>query len=123
MSRRERAAHRATIGLAACLAAAALAATLAGTASDVELKQTIGTVTAVDPDGRRISVITGCGHALRVMVFHAGTACRIEVGGVAAPLTSLSRGQIVAVRYRTGVEPFAAESIAAPPAANAEGER
>lgn len=119
MSRRERAAHRATIGLAAFLAVAGLAGTLKGTASDSELKQATGTVTAVEPDAQRISVITGAGHALRVMAFQAGPACRIEIGGVAAPLTSLRRGQIVAVRYRSGAEPFAAESIVTPPTPDA----
>ena len=119
MSRRERAAHRAKIGLAAFLAIAGLAGAVEGTAGDYELKQTIGTVTAVEPDARRISVITGVGHALRVMAFHAGAACRIEIGGVAAPLTSLKRGQIVAVRYRSGAEPCAAESITTPPTPDA----
>jgi hypothetical protein len=64
MSPRERAAHRATVGLAACLAIAGLA-------------------------------------------------------GTVAPLTSLRRGQIVAVRYRSGAEPYAAESIATPPTPDA----
>ena len=123
MSRRERAAHRAMIGLAALLAVAVRAGTVAGTASDVELKQTIGTVKAVEPDARRISVITGCGHALRVMVFHAGADCRIEVGGGVARLANLRRGQVVVVRYRSGAEPYAAESIATRPAADVGGQR
>jgi hypothetical protein len=62
-------------------------------------------------------VITGCGHALRVMVFEAGTGCRIQVGGVGAPLTSLKRGQIVVVRHRNAAQRYAAESIATLPAA------
>jgi hypothetical protein len=116
MSRRERAAHRATIGLAALLAIAVNAATVTGTASEAELKQTIGTVTAVEPDARTISVVTGSGHALRLMVFHTDASCRIEVDGVVAPLTGLRRGQIVAVRYRSGEAPYTAESIATRPA-------
>jgi hypothetical protein len=123
MSPRERAAHPATIGLAALLAVAALAGTVKGTASDSELQHMTGTVTAVEPDARRISVITGRGHALRVMAFHAGAACRIEIGGVAAPLTSLRRGQIVAVSYRDGAQPYAAESIATPPTTGVGRER
>jgi hypothetical protein len=123
MSRRARAAHRATIGLAAFLAVAVQAGTAAGTASDGEFKQTIGTVKAVEPDARRISVITGCGHALRVTVFLAGPACRIEVGGAVAPFTNLRRGQIVAVRYRSGTEPCSAESIATVTAADVGGRK
>jgi hypothetical protein len=118
MSRRERAALLATIGLTALLAVAAHAGSATATANSVELLQTIGTVNAVDPDARRISVITGCGHALRVMVFHAGTDCRIEIGGVVAPLMNLRRGQIVAVRYRTATEPYDALSIATRPASD-----
>jgi hypothetical protein len=60
MSRRETAAHRATIGLAAFLAVTVVAGTAKGTAGDAELKQTIGTVSAVEPRVRQVSVITGC---------------------------------------------------------------
>lgn len=118
MSRRESAALLATIGLTALLAVAVHAATAPATADSVGLQQTIGTVSAVDPDARRISVITGRGHALRVMAFHAGTECRIEVGGADAPLTNLKRGQIVDVRYRGATEPYTAESIATVPASD-----
>jgi hypothetical protein len=123
MSRRETAAHPATIGLAAFLAVAVVAGTAKGTASDAELNQTTGTVTAVALGPRQISVITGCGHALRVVAFFVGEGCKIQVGGVAAPLTSLRRGQIVAVRYRAGAEPCVAESIATPPTPDARGQR
>jgi hypothetical protein len=116
MSRRTRAAFRATIGVTALLAVVAPSGTATGAASGIDFEQTIGTVKAVDPDTRQISVITGCGHALRVMVFQASTACRIEVAGVGAPLASLRRGQIVAVRYRSPAPPYTAESIATPPA-------
>jgi hypothetical protein len=111
MSQRKRAAHRATIGLAAFLAIAIQAGAATETPHDLDLRHTTGTVTAVEPDAGRISVITGCGHALRVMVFHADAACRIEVDGVVARLASLRRGRIVTVRYRIGTEPYAAERI------------
>jgi hypothetical protein len=112
MSRHVSTALLATIGLTALLAVAVHAGTVAATANSVGLQQTIGTVSAIDPDARRISVITGRGHALRVMVFLAGTDCRIELGGAVAPLMNLRRGQIVDVRYRGATEPYAAESIA-----------
>lgn len=116
MSRREKAALQVAIGLTAFLVVAVQSGTVTATTNGVELEQTIGTVNAVDPNARRISVITGCGHAVRVMVFYAGTACRIEVEGVMAPMTNLRRGHIVAVRYRNAAEPYAAESIATLPA-------
>jgi hypothetical protein len=118
MSRHERVAHWASIALAALLAVGMQAGMGARGADDVELKQTIGTIKAVEPEAGRISVITGCGHALRVMVFQAAVGCRIEVEGVAAPLTTLKRGQIVAVRYRGETEVLVATSIATVAAAD-----
>jgi hypothetical protein len=115
MSRRERAAYRATIGLAAFLAIASHGGAIERTPDEPDLKQTTGTVTAIEPDSGRVSVTTGCGHALRVIVFRADAACRIEVDGVASPLTSLHRGRIVTVSYRSGPEPCAAERIATIP--------
>jgi hypothetical protein len=123
MSRRVSTALLATIGLTALLAAVVHAATAPATANSVGLQQTIGTVSAVDADARRISVITGRGHALRVMVFLAGTDCRIELGGAFAPLMNLRRGQIVDVRYRGATEPYTAESIATVPASDVGGQK
>jgi hypothetical protein len=57
------------------------------------------------------------------MVFHADAACRIEVDGAVTPLTSLSRGRIVMVRYRSGPEPCAAERIATIPQPDVGGKR
>jgi len=123
MSQHERAAQLAKVGLAAFLVIAVHAGAATGTPDDLELKQTTGTVSAIETDARQISVITGCGHALRVMVFHADAACRIEIDGVVAPLTSLRRGRIVTVRYRSGPEPYIAESIATIPSPDVRGRR
>jgi hypothetical protein len=119
MSRHERIAYVATIALAALITVGMQAGTGARGGDDVELKQTTGTVKAVEPEAGRISVITGCGHALRVLVFQAAAGCRIEVEGVVAPLATLRRGQIVAVRYRSDVETYVAESITTVSAADA----
>jgi Cu/Ag efflux protein CusF len=108
------------IALAASLAVTAQAATVTGTARGAEPQQMIGTVNAVDADTRRVTVITGCGHALRVMVFQIGSECRIEVGGVVTPAAKLRRGQIVVVRYRNAAPPYDAESITTRPAPDAE---
>jgi hypothetical protein len=123
MSQRERAAHRAIIGLAAFLAIAVQGGAATGAAEDLEVKQTTGTVKAVEPDAGRISVITGVGHALRVMEFHADAACRVEVDGVVAPLSGLSRGRIVTVQFRSGAAPYAAERIATIPSRDVGGKR
>jgi hypothetical protein len=112
-----------SIGLAAVLAIAVHATPVTGTASDVDLKQMIGTVTALESESRQVSVITGTGHALRVIVFHADAACRIEVDGVVVPLTRLQRGRIVEVRYRGNAAPYAAERITTRPAPGAGGPR
>jgi membrane protease YdiL (CAAX protease family) len=112
MSRHERAALRASIGLAALLAVVMQVGTVASGADEGQLMQTIGTIKAVEPDAGRISVLTGCGHALRVLVFEVGAACRIEIDGVVVPLATLRPGRIVAVRYRGDVETYVAESIA-----------
>ena len=89
-----------------------------GSASDGDADHTVGTVRTVDAPSRRVTVITGCGHALRVTSFHAVTDCRIEVAGKGAPLTDLKRGQIVVVRHRRGAECDVAESIATLPPAD-----
>jgi hypothetical protein len=115
MSPRERRAHRVAVGLAAFLVIAIRAGSVTGTAGDAEIKQIVGTVKAVEPDARRISVITGTGHAVRLLAFHADTTCRIEVGGVVSAFNNLHPGQIVEVSYRLGTEPYAAERIATPP--------
>lgn len=75
-----------------------------------------GMVAAVNTDERQVRVLTGTGHSLRVMVFHAGTECRIRVEGAAAGLEDLERGQVVAVRYRETSAPYhEAESMEATP--------
>jgi len=123
MSRHARTAFRVAIAFAAFLAVAAQARTVTGVTSGTDAAQTIGAVKAVDADVRRISVITGCGHALRVMVFHAGTECRIEVGGVGASLASLRRGQIVAVWHREDAQRHLAERIETLAVPNVERQR
>jgi hypothetical protein len=123
MSQRERAAYRATIGLAAFLAIAGHGGAAERTPDDLDLSQITGTVTAIAPDAGRVSVVTGCGHALRVIVFHADAACRIEVDGVVAPLASLRRGRIVLVQYRSGPEPCAAERITTIPQPDVGGKK
>ena len=75
-------------------------------------EQQIGTVKTVDPAARRLWLITGTGHSLRVLSFHASVDCRIEVSGTSARLADIERGHVVVIRYRTE-EPYEAISIVA----------
>jgi hypothetical protein len=123
MSRRASAAKRATLVFAASLALAAGAATGAETAHGIVLKQAIGTVNAVDAEARRVAVVTGCGHALRVMVFQLDAESTVELGGAASRAADLRRGQIVEVWYRNAAPPYVAESIKVRSATDAGGPR
>jgi hypothetical protein len=88
-----------------------LVAATGGALGQPELERMIGTVKAVDPEARTVWVITGTGHSLRMMAFHAGSHCRIAVAGAEAQLGDVRRGQIVVVRHRKTVERYEAESI------------
>ena len=61
---------------------------------------TVATVKAVDLENRLLWVITGTGHALRVVEFHVPAECRIERSGTSARLADLEPGQVVEVRHR-----------------------
>ena len=60
----------------------------------------VATVKAVDLEGRVLWVITGTGHALRLLEFRVPPECRIERSGASARLADLEPGQIVEVRHR-----------------------
>jgi hypothetical protein len=75
----------------------------------------VGTVRAVDTQARAIRVITGVGHSLRMMAFHAGEECRIVVDGRTAELRDVRRGAIVEIRYRPATGLHEADAIEAPP--------
>ena len=61
---------------------------------------TVATVKAVDLEHRVLWVITGTGHALRLLEFRVPPECRIERSGTSARLADLEPGQIVEVRHR-----------------------
>jgi hypothetical protein len=61
---------------------------------------TVATVKAVDLENRLLWVITGTGHALRLVEFHVPPECRIERSGTSARLADLEPGQVVEVRHR-----------------------
>jgi len=68
-------------------------------------------VKSVDVETRELRAITGVGHALRVMVFHADPACQIRIDEDQAGLQDLKPGAIVVVRYRKTPECYEAASI------------
>lgn len=58
-----------------------------------------GTVRAVDTKARTLDVITGVGHAVRLVRMRVAPACKIEVAGAAAPLGSVKPGHVVRIEY------------------------
>lgn len=77
-----------------------------------------GMVQTVDTLAREVRVITGVGHSLRLIVFHAGDGCRIAVAGKEADLRDVPRGAVVSVRYRRIASLYEADAIDATPKQN-----
>ena len=77
-----------------------------------------GMVQTVDTLAREVRVITGVGHSLRLIVFHAGDGCRIAVAGKEVDLRDVPRGAVVSVRYRRIASLYEADAIEATPKQN-----
>jgi len=58
------------------------------------------TLRSVDADARQVEVLTGVGHALRVVTIRVEPECVIRVDGAPAPLGALEPGRIVRIAYR-----------------------
>jgi hypothetical protein len=58
-----------------------------------------GTVHRVDVESRTLELLTGVGHALRLVTMKVAADCDIHVEGASASLGNLKRAQIVRVRY------------------------
>ncbi len=80
----------------------------------VEPGRMSGTVASVQEERREVSVMTGVGLALRLVVFHAVPDCRIVVAGEEATLAELGRGAVVHVVYRATIDRYEALEIEAP---------
>ena len=89
----------------------ALAEGVAAMQNSAAPEKMTGTVAEVDVATRQVRVITGVGHAARIMAFHAGTECRITDAGTEARLKDVTRGAIVVVRFRKNAATYEAESI------------
>jgi hypothetical protein len=109
-------------------ASAVITALLAGVAEPTASAQATGTaadrltatVRNVAADTRTLELITGVGHALRIVSMKVDPACNIKVEGASATLRDLKAGQIVHIRYRKADGQNVAQMIETPPAA-AEG--
>ncbi|HSD27355.1 MAG TPA: hypothetical protein VLL75_08620 [Vicinamibacteria bacterium] len=75
-----------------------------GSAAQAQPARAPGTLTAtlrsVDADARQVDVLTGVGHALRVVTVRVEPECVIRVDGAPAPLGALTPGRIVRIAYR-----------------------
>ena len=69
------------------------------------------TVRALDTRAQTLDVITGVGHALRLMRVQVGPGCEIRVAGAAAQLRDLKPGNIVRIQYRKTPSAMMAERI------------
>ena len=81
--------------------------------SEGSIDRSTGTVISIDREARTLAMISGTGHALRLLTFRASTGCRIEISGTVASFEDLARGQIVVVRHRRAPDPYEAVSIEA----------
>ena len=78
-----------------------------GTAAD----SLTATIRYVDADAHTLAVLTGVGHALRLVAMEVEPRCDIKVDGVSAALRDLKPGQIVHIRYRKADGGKAAQAI------------
>jgi hypothetical protein len=74
-------------------------------------KTLTATVRDVDTGAHTLKVVTGVGHALRIVKLQLSTECEIKVTGAQAQLADLKPGDIVRIRYRETDEADVAESI------------
>lgn len=58
------------------------------------------TVHSVDAKANTLDVITGVGHALRLVRVQVGPQCQIRVAGTLAKLDDVKAGSIVRIQYR-----------------------
>jgi len=70
-----------------------------------------GTVKVVDQSTRALEVITGIGHALRLVRMQVSPESQITVAGAAGRLDDVKRGDIVHVEYRETAQANVAERI------------
>lgn len=71
----------------------------------------VATVCSCDPDAGTINLLTGCGHALRMVKISVGTEAKLTQKGSAVRLSELKPGAIVRVRFRRTEDLNQAQSV------------
>lgn len=69
------------------------------------------TVRALDTKAYTLDVLTGVGHAVRLLRVRVAPECQIKVAGAAAKLGDLKAGSIVRMQYRKTPAGMLAEKI------------
>ncbi len=64
----------------------------------------VGTVRAIDTKARTLEVVTGVGHAVRLMRMQVSRDCVIKDARKAAQLGNIRRGRIVRVQYMVAAQ-------------------
>ncbi|HEU4365229.1 MAG TPA: hypothetical protein VFT13_07160 [Candidatus Krumholzibacteria bacterium] len=83
---------------------------LAGTASDTSSQSTLnatrdrpdtmtGTVRTVDVESQTLEIVTGVGHAVRLVRMQVAPDCTFTIPGAASRLASITQGTCVRVEY------------------------
>ena len=101
--------------------AAGDAAALPAEGSSVE--SVTGTIRSVDADTSSLEIVTGVGHALRLLSMAVDPACDIEVEGARSSLRGLKAGQVVRIRYQKADGRKVARTIVTPPQSDGGGVR
>jgi len=78
---------------------------------DATMTSVTGTVRTVDLTARTLEVITGVGHALRLVQMQVSPEGRISVEGATGQLGDLRRGDVIRVEYRETPQGNVAERI------------
>ena len=71
----------------------------------------VATVRSYDPDARTIDLLTGCGHALRVVKISLGSDAKLSQKGSAVLFSELKPGTIVRVRFQRSADLNLVQSV------------
>src|SRR2546427_1935351 len=71
----------------------------------------VATVCSCDPEARTMNLLTGCGHALRMVKISVGSEAKLAQKGRAVQLSELKPGAIVRVRFRRSEDVNKAQSV------------
>lgn len=105
------AALAAAIAVMCLLLGASGAALPPSQAPSAETPGLTATVGAIDTKARTLEMITGVGHALRLVRMQVEPTCHILVAGRPSQLGDLKRGYIILIQYHKTVERNVAEHI------------